>query len=150
MIDMDKKYQTKNGLPVELYKKHDCGMFPIIGAYFEHNAWRPSCWCNDGGNKENPRLNLESLPNFKLLRYIEHYQESCNYFSMNIRVPAGVNWLATDFHGILCGYANEPILTFRRVDDKQGYWCGGNDFVKLARVDFIGDWHQSKLKVKND
>ena len=141
MIDLNKKYQTKSGLPVELYKKHDCGLFPIIGAYFEHNAWRPSCW-GENDNKENTAYNLVEVSNFKPSFILKRYTKLFDYFGLPLSIPDEIQWLATDEDGTLYGYFNEPYCT------DQGFWDNYDDEkVKIAKIQIIGDWKQSKIDV---
>ena len=141
MIDLNKKYQTKSGLPVELYKKHDCGLFPIIGAIFEHNAWRPSCW-GENDNKENTAYNLVEVVNFKPSFILERYTKLFDYFGLPLSVPDEIQWLATDGDGTLYGYFNEPYCA------DQGFWDNYDDEkVKIAKIQIIGDWKQSKIDV---
>jgi len=141
MIDLNKTYRTESGLPVELYKKHDCGLFPIIGAIFEHNAWRPSCW-GENDNKHHTAYNLVEVPNFKPSFILKRYTKLFDYFGLPLSIPDGILWLATDGDGMLYGYFNEPYCA------DQGFWDNYDDEkVKIAKIQIIGDWKQSKIEV---
>ena len=146
MIDLNKKYRTESGLPVELYKKHDCGLFPIIGAYFEHNAWRPSCW-GENDNKHHTAYNLVEVPNFKPSFILERYTKLFEYFGLPLSIPDGIQWLATDEDGTLYGYFTEPYCVNLGSLPDQGYWDDDEEGVKIAKIQIIGDWKQSKINV---
>lgn len=59
MIDINKKYTNKNNLPVEIYKIHDTGIYPVHGAVLYSSGWEISCW--DKLGKYTPTDSLNDL-----------------------------------------------------------------------------------------
>jgi hypothetical protein len=49
MIDLDKKYRTRDGREVELYAiKPENGSYPVLGAVKNNDQWDQRCWTLDG------------------------------------------------------------------------------------------------------
>ena len=44
MIDKNKQYKTRNGLPVEIYATDRGGEYPVHGAILKDGVWRPESW----------------------------------------------------------------------------------------------------------
>lgn len=150
MIDLNKKYKTGDGLPVELYKIHDCGHYPIIGAIFEGMSWIPARWCINGFSAFHIDWNLVEVPNFKPSFILERYTKLFDYFGLPLSIPDEIQWLATDEDGTLYGYFTEPYCVNLGSLPDQGYWDDDEEGVKIAKIQIIGDWKQSKMKVKTD
>ena len=148
-IDLNKKYQTANGLQVELYKQHDIGAFPIVGAILDGNFWQPVSWSVTGNSVVNINWNLEEVLEFRPSFLIERYSTLFDYFGIAIPVPAGVKWFATDEDGTVYGYFDEPYSICKPWDNS-GFWDSNGDNVKLLKIKFAGDWRHSKIKVVNN
>jgi hypothetical protein len=142
LIHLNKAYNTENGLPVELYKQHDYAFYPIIGAIFDGMSWTPARWSIHGYSDVNIDWNLVEVPNFKPSFILERYTKLFDYFGLPLSIPDGILWLATDKDGTLYGYFNEPYCA------GQGVWDNYDDEkVKIAKIQIIGDWKQSKIEV---
>jgi hypothetical protein len=152
-IDLSKKYQTASGLKVELYKQHDIGVFPIVGAIFNAGSegyWKPACWALSGNNSANFNWNLEEVVDFKTSYLIEKYSTYVDYFGLPFSVSVNVKWLATDEDGTVYGYFDEPYSICKPWDNS-GFWDSDGDSVKLLKIKFAGAWRNSKIEVtKND
>jgi hypothetical protein len=151
-IDLRKKYQTASGLKVELYKQHDIGVFPIVGAIFNAGSegyWKPACWALSGNNSETFVWNLEEIVDFKTSYLIEKYSTYVEYFGLPFSVSVNVKWLATDEDGTVYGYFDEPYSICKPWDNS-GFWDSDSDSVKLLKIKFAGDWRHSKIEVKTD
>jgi len=148
-IDLSKKYKTANGLKVELYKQHDIGVFPIVGAIFNENFWYPVSWSVTGNSGVNFNWNLEEIVDFKTSYLIEKYSTYVEYFGLPFSVSVNVKWLATDEDGTVYGYFDEPYSMCKPWDNS-GFWDSDGDFVKLLKLKFAGDWRHSKIEVKTD
>lgn len=152
-IDLSKKYQTLTGLRVELYKQHDIGVFPIVGAIFNAGSegyWKPACWALSGNNSANFNWNLEEVVDFKTSYLIEKYSSFVDYFGLALSVPFNVKWLAADEDGTVFGYLYEPYLTSASADslrENNLNWNSDGDSVKLLKIKFAGDWRHSKMQV---
>jgi hypothetical protein len=48
MIDINKKYTTRDGREVRIYATDGEGRYPIHGSIFEHNIWCVSTWTEHG------------------------------------------------------------------------------------------------------
>jgi hypothetical protein len=48
MIDIKKRYPTRNGLPVRLYAMDGAQPYPIHGAILVGRGWRPASWTTAG------------------------------------------------------------------------------------------------------
>jgi hypothetical protein len=147
-IDLSKKYQTLTGLRVELYKQHDIGVFPIVGAIFNAGSegyWKPACWALSGNNSANFNWNLEEVVDFKTSYLIEKYSSFVDYFGLALSASVNVKWLATDEDGTVYGYFDEPYL--KPCYDNLGFWVADGDSVKLLKIKFAGDWCHSKVQV---
>lgn len=158
MIELGKKYQTKDGRNVEIYKIDGGGCYPVIGIIYLKLAELCECmrWTSDGKcaidiqDNEDFNGDLVEIPNFKVIKHIQHYKKPHNYFSVVLNIPEEIKWLATDSIGRLCGYTREPTLTYYSFEHKTGEWDGGSNYTKLGEIEFDGDWTQSKLKVNSD
>jgi hypothetical protein len=150
-VDLSKKYQTANGLQVELYKQHDIGAFPIVGAILKDNFWHPQSWSVTGNSGVNFNWNLEEAFEFRPSFFIERYSTLFDYFGIALSIPAGVKWLATDENGTVYGYFDEPYSRCKPCHDNSGFWDSDGDSVKIVKIKFAGDWRHSKIEVtKND
>jgi hypothetical protein len=148
-IDLSKKYQTANGLQVELYKQHDIGAFPIVGAILDGNFWQPVSWSVTGNSVVNINWNLEEVLEFRPSFLIERYSTLFDYFGIALAIPAGVKWFATDEDGTVYGYFDEPYSICKPWDNS-GFWDSNGDNVKIVKIKFAGDWRKSKIKVVNN
>jgi hypothetical protein len=148
-IDLSKKYKTANGLQVELYKQHDIGAFPIVGAIFNENFWYPVSWSVTGNSGVNFNWNLEEIVDFKTSYLIEKYSTYVEYFGLPFSVSVNVKWLATDEDGTVYGYFDEPYSICKPLGFS-GFWDSDSDSVKLLKIKFAGDWRHSKIEVKTD
>ena len=150
-IKLDKTYKTVDGLEVELYKIHN-GNAPVFGAVkLPSDEWVSAQWTLRGeGVYEN--FNLIEVPYFKPSCIIERYMKLFNYFGLSILIPDEIFWLATDEDGTIFGYFDEPSCVKMNLGSANtGYWDDNNEvYVKIAKIKIIGDWHESKLRVKND
>ena len=48
MIDINKKYRTRDGREVRIYATDGRAMYPIHGAILQEHGWQQSCWAVDG------------------------------------------------------------------------------------------------------
>lgn len=48
MIDKNKQYKTRSGLPVRIYATDSGGNYPVHGAVLDHHGWFEFGWANDG------------------------------------------------------------------------------------------------------
>ena len=53
MIDINKKYRTRDGREVRIYATDGEGAFPIQGAVFFGKGWRMRQWMKDGSSTIN-------------------------------------------------------------------------------------------------
>jgi hypothetical protein len=151
MIDLNKKYKTKDERVVEIYKVDAGGIYPVIGAILNPKTkhWDCSRWTLDGTaflSCSGSLFDLVEVPNFETVEYVRGYANTVNYFGMRVAVPSGILWLATDEDGTLFGYFSEPYIS--SAFDGLGYWDTSMSVnLKFANITFNGDWKQSKIKV---
>ena len=150
MINLNKKYKTKGGNAVEIYKVNAGGNCPVIGAILnlKTNCWDCFRWDINGNSvfDTGSSFNLVEVPNFETVEYVRGYANTVNYFGMRVAVPSGILWLATDEDGTLFGYFSEPYIS--SAFDGLGYWDTSMSVnLKFANITFNGDWKQSKIKV---
>ena len=157
MIDLNKKYKTRGGDAVEIYKVDAGGIYPVIGAVLNPitKHWDSFRWTIDGDYSETDLLsgsaknNLVEVPNFETVEYVRGYANTVNYFGMRVAVPDGILWLATDEDGTLYGYFAEPYIR-SAFGNSSDFWDASTSAnVKFANIKFKGDWKQSKIKVTN-
>ena len=48
MIDINKKYRTRDGREVRIYATDGRAFYPIHGAILQEHGWQQSCWAVDG------------------------------------------------------------------------------------------------------
>ena len=48
MIDINKKYRTRDGREVRIYATDGRAVYPIHGAILQEHGWQQSCWAVDG------------------------------------------------------------------------------------------------------
>jgi len=48
MIDINKKYRTRDGREVRIYATDGRAFYPIHGAILQEHGWQQSCWTVDG------------------------------------------------------------------------------------------------------
>ena len=150
MINLNKKYKTKGGNAVEIYKVNAGGNCPVIGAILnlKTNCWDCFRWDINGNSvfDTGSSFDLVEVPNFETLEYVRGYANTVNYFGMRVAVPSGILWLATDEDGTLFGYFSEPYIS--SAFDGLGYWDTSMSVnLKFANITFKGDWKQSKIEV---
>lgn len=76
MIDKNKKYTTRSGLPVEIYATDRGGINPVHGAVFNCGAWRPESWTSTGVaiiGRENPIDLVEVKPRIQRTEWFNIY-----------------------------------------------------------------------------
>lgn len=156
MIDLNKKYKTASGLEVELYKVKENSNYPVIGAVkLEHSVTKNCCgWLARNWNLQGEELldideyKLIEQHNFKPSFILERYTKLFEYFGLPLSITDEIQWLATDEDGTLYGYFTEPYCVNLGLLPGQGYWDDDEEGVKIAKIQIIGDWKQSKIKVK--
>ena len=156
-IELNKKYKTRDGNAVEIYKIDAGGTYPVIGAVLNPKTKHWECWrwtingdYSEINALDNTKRNLVEVPNFETVEYVSGYANTVNYFGMRVAVPDGILWLATDQDGTLFGYFTEPYIRLI-LGDGLGYWDTSMSVnLKFANITFNGDWKQSKMKVKTD
>ena len=151
MINLNKKYKTKGGNAVEIYKVNAGGNCPVIGAILnlKTNCWDCFRWDINGNSvfDTGSSFDLVEVPNFETVEYVSGYANTVNYFGMRVAVPDGILWLATDQDGTLFGYFTEPYIRLI-LGDGLGYWDTSMSVnLKFANITFNGDWKQSKIQV---
>ena len=75
MIDINKKYRTRDGREVRIYATDSGGIYPIHGAIKTEHGWSVACWDDDGnyyGTTPNLKL-VEVKPRIKETIYINIY-----------------------------------------------------------------------------
>lgn len=78
MIDKNKKYTTRSGLPVEIYATDRGGINPVHGAVFNCGAWRPESWTSTGVaiiGRENPIDLIEVKPRIQITAWVNVYSD---------------------------------------------------------------------------
>ena len=151
MIFLNKKYKTRGGDAVEIYKVNAGGIYPVIGATLnlKTNCWDCSRWTLDGKfvSCSGSLFDLVEVPNFETVEYVRGYANTVNYFGMRVAVPSGILWLATDEDGTLYGYFAEPYIR-SAFGNSSDFWDASTSAnVKFANIKFKGDWKQSKIQV---
>ena len=53
MIDINKKYRTRDGREVRIYATDGRDFYPIHGAIHQGDGWQYNCWTKDGGHSLN-------------------------------------------------------------------------------------------------
>jgi hypothetical protein len=151
MINLNKKYKTKGGNAVEIYKVNAGGNCPVIGAILnlKTNCWDCFRWDINGNSvfDTGSSFDLIEVPNFETLEYVRGYANTVNYFGMRVAVPSGILWLATDEDGTLFGYFAEPYICSAFGGESDFWDASTSANVKFAIINFNGDWKQSKIKV---
>lgn len=155
MIEIGKQYKTVSGLIAEVFKINDASKgieYPVIGAYLrEDNVWINCSWTLDGKHFFfNDPLDL-ILTDFRVTKHTRHYKKPINYFSVVLNIHEEIKWLATDSSGNLCGHKQKPVLTYYSSESfkyNHGYWANGGDYIKLAQIEFDGDWRKSLMRVE--
>ena len=78
MIDKNKQYRTRNGLPVEIYATDRGGNYPVHGALLDGGIWCPRSWTSEG-NLVACQLNdldiIEVKPRIQLTAWINIYPD---------------------------------------------------------------------------
>ena len=68
MIDINKKYRTRDGREVRIYATDGAGIRPVHGAIKTDEGWVREDWCSDGGFGGNMRFSddlIEVRPRHK-------------------------------------------------------------------------------------
>jgi len=75
MIDINKKYKTRDGYEVRIYATDGYGPYPVHGAIKTERVWSMACWDRDGDYYCSVKnLNLvEVKPRIKETIYINIY-----------------------------------------------------------------------------
>lgn len=150
-IELNKKYKTRGGNAVEIYKIDAGGNCPVIGAVLNPKTKHWDCWrWTINGNSvfgNGSSFNLVEVPNFETVEYVCGYANTVDYFGMRVAVPDGILWLATDEDGTLFGYFAEPYIR-SAFGNSSDFWDTSMSVnLKFANITFKGDWKQSKIKV---
>lgn len=76
MIDKNKQYTTRSGLPVEIYVTDRGGVYPVHGVVLEGDTWCPRSWTSEGnliaGHLTDFDL-IEVKPRIQLTAWINVY-----------------------------------------------------------------------------
>ena len=144
MIDLNKKYTTKNGYEVVLYDIVDNW---VHGRHLDPKliSWVPTKWhVNNGLNRDQSRAtndnDLVEIVKFKLTSL------NCKdvwYHGYYISIPRWVKWIATNSYGDVWVYENKPELD----SYGQGWIKAGRLFRVMQNVQFVGDWRDSLNEV---
>lgn len=87
MIDLNKKYQTRDGREVRLFMVDGGGEYPIVGAYKDGKAdkWTPDNWASDGRwLTDHSDTDLVPVP-----------EKRVGYVNVR-RLPSGEIWLGAE------------------------------------------------------
>lgn len=140
MIDLNKKYKTRNGNPVVLYEIVDNQLF---GRWLKGGIWYSCEWFKETGRlypSTVTNLDLVEVPEFAIKSSIIH-TKTVNYFGINVTVPANIKYIATHSDGFVFGFYHKPEtgLVFWKSYDREP--------VKLMQIEFDGDWCKSLQEV---
>lgn len=79
MIDKNKQYKTRSGLPVRIYATDGGGAFPVHGAMFHEDMQTPVTWTSDGSfdviGRDDSDL-IEVKPKIKVAGWAAVYSRS--------------------------------------------------------------------------
>jgi hypothetical protein len=81
MIDINKKYRTRDGREVRIYATDGRAMYPIHGAILQEHGWQQSCWAVDGLHSISSSGNhsgdlIEVRPRHKRMVWVNVYGDS--------------------------------------------------------------------------
>ena len=81
MINIDKKYRTRDGREVRIYATDGRAMYPIHGAILQEHGWQQSCWAVDGLHSISSSGNhsgdlIEVRPRHKRTVWVNIYDDS--------------------------------------------------------------------------
>jgi hypothetical protein len=146
MIDMNKKYKTKNGFEVvltELFDGRVYGRFlvPVSFKWWaaSWSALNGACWDDDSG------YDLIEVPEFEILSSNNKLIKYVTYFGQELIVPDWTKYIATNLDGKVYAYNNSmPAFISRRrwiqnVND-------GKSTI-LTTIKYSGDWTKSLVEV---
>jgi hypothetical protein len=73
MIDKDKQYKTRGGLPYRCYATDGGGRFPVHGSFFKNNEWHPIQHKENGmfGDGEHHHDLIEVKLRMRFERWVE-------------------------------------------------------------------------------
>ena len=77
MIDKNKQYKTRSGLPVRIYATDGGGDYPVHGGLPCGEHWIMTCWTNEGKSVSHsqPELDLiEVKPRIQLTEWFNIYR----------------------------------------------------------------------------
>ena len=102
MIDLNKKYKTKQGCDVVLYEIVDNLVF---GRRYTDGKWYACNWYIKTGQlckAFTNNMDLVEVPDFSIKSNSIH-TKTVNYFGINVTVPAGIRYIATHSDGFVRG-----------------------------------------------
>ena len=77
MIDKNKQYKTRNGLPVRIYATDGGGEYPVHGAVLMHGVWSLEGWTISGSvviGNESPCDLIEVKPRIQRTAWVNVYR----------------------------------------------------------------------------
>lgn len=142
MIDLNKKYTTRNGRDVILY---DIFGDIVFGRYYNPalQRWYMCVWPMYSGKCEsvsNGDFDLVEVPEFNI---VSHNIKKVKYFDIELTVPYWAKWIATDADGELVAFENKPLYNFNH------WYCEIDRQLTLKEfVNYDGDWRKSLMEIK--
>lgn len=147
MIDLNKKYTTRNGDPVVLYEIIDNQVF---GRWYIDGKWYACNWYIKTGQlyeETISTMDLVEVPEFKVISEVVRRYKTVKYFDFDIIVPVWVNYIATESDGNVMGFNRSPVLGCKDLSWNNGRLYDQNA-TKLLAVTFDGDWRKSLMEIK--
>lgn len=147
MIDLNKKYTTRNGDPVVLYEIVDNQVF---GRWYKNKIWYSCDWFVETSSlhqNSTSFLDLVEAPEFKVISEVVRQYKIVKYFDFDIIVPVWVNYIATESNGNVIGFNRSPVLGCKDLS-----WNNDKLYdqtaTKLLSITFDGDWRKSLMRIK--
>ena len=147
MIDLNKKYTTKNGNPVVLY---DIVEKTVFGRYKSciTGQWSPCEWSLQyGKHYAYTGFDLVEVPEFTIISEVVRQYKTVKYFNFDIIAPVWVNYIATESNGNVIGFNRSPVLGCKELS-----WNNDKLYdqtaTKLLSITFDGDWRKSLMRIK--
>lgn len=147
MIDLNKKYTTKNGNPVVLY---DIVEKTVFGRYKNciTGQWSSCEWSLQyGKHYAYTGFDLVEVSVFTIISEVVRQYKTVKYFNFDIIVPVWVNYIATESNGNVIGFNRSPVLGCKDLS-----WNNDKLYdqtaTKLLSITFDGDWRKSLMRIK--
>lgn len=139
MIDLNKKYTTKNGYPVFLY---DIVGNKVFGRLFRDEQWYSSEWSlQDGEDLYYGGSSLVEVPEFSI---ISHNIKKVKYLGIELTVPTWTKWICVNALGEIRLFDDVPeyseTLWIKRIQL-------GNVGYLPVNIGYTGDWKKSLRQV---